>query len=114
MDIVVETTLDFGIQNDAEKSLITVLQKEGGAHKITQGSVMVMRPDGGVLAMVGGKDYGLSEFNRAVQAFRAAGSSFKPVVFLTALEQGWRPESMILDAPITDGKYKPQNFWDKY
>jgi penicillin-binding protein 1A len=64
--------------------------------------------------MVGGRDYTHSEFNRATQAQRAPGSAFKPFVFLAALQKGWEPTTQILDAPITEGTYRPKNFADKY
>ena len=114
MDLIIETTMDSSVQSGAEQSLNSVLVKDGAAHKISQGAVMVMRPDGAVLAMVGGRDYSRSEFNRCVQSVRAPGSSFKPFVFLTALERGWYPSDRILDAPITEGKYRPANFGGKY
>lgn len=114
MDMVVETTLDPVIQERAEVSLNQILTQYGLEKKVSQGAVLSMRPDGAVLAMVGGKDYAYSEFNRTTQALRSPGSSFKPIVFLSALERGWYPYSQVLDAPITEGKYKPQNFGGKY
>lgn len=114
MDLVVQTTLSPKIQNKAEESLAAQLKEKGEKLKASQGAVLVMRPDGAIVAMVGGKDRKGSEFNRATQALRPPGSSFKPIVYLTALEQGWKPGSTILDAPITQGKYKPANFADKY
>lgn len=114
MDLVVKTTLDSGIQSRAESTLIGTLLKNSTEKHVTQGAVLVMRPDGAVLAMVGGKDYSASQFNRATQAARAPGSSFKPVVYLTALQNGWQPDSIILDAPIESGDYRPKNFGHKY
>ena len=67
---------------------------------VSQGAIMVMRDDGAVLAMVGGANYSASQFNRAVQARRQPGSAFKPILYASALEQGWLPEDMILDAPF--------------
>lgn len=114
MDMVVETTLDPVIQERAEISLNQILTQYGAEKHVSQGGVLTMRPDGAVLAMVGGKDYAYSEFNRTTQALRSPGSSFKPVVFLAALERGWHPYSHVLDAPITEGKYRPENFGGKY
>lgn len=113
-DIIVYTTLVPDVQERAEESLTAVIRENGEEKKITQGAALVMRPDGAVLAMVGGRDYGISQFNRAVQARRQPGSSFKPIVYLTALEHGWRPDDMLLDEPITEGKYRPENFGGKY
>ncbi|MCB1591977.1 MAG: PBP1A family penicillin-binding protein [Alphaproteobacteria bacterium] len=114
MDLIVKTTLSPRIQSKAELSLARQLNEKGTALGASQGAVLVMRPDGAVVAMVGGKDRNDSQFNRATQALRPPGSAFKPVVFLTALEKGWSSNSPILDAPITQGEYRPGNFADKY
>lgn len=114
MDLVIETTLDPRIQTRAEESLLASLLQNGADKKVSQGGIIVMRPDGAVLAMIGGRDYTTSQFNRATQAKRAPGSSFKPIVYLTALQQGHSPQEKILDAPITQGDYRPQNFGGKY
>lgn len=113
-DIVVETTLNPSIQSVAENALATVIQTDGEKKGFSQGSVIAMRPTGEVVAMVGGYDYATNQFNRAVQARRQPGSSFKPIVYLTALENGWRPDNVLMDAPITEGKYRPKNFGSKY
>ncbi|MCB1784241.1 MAG: penicillin-binding protein [Alphaproteobacteria bacterium] len=114
MDLIVQTTIDPGIQTKAEESLIRVLLENGADRDVSQGAVLVMRPDGAVLAMVGGRDYSASQFNRTTQARRAPGSSFKPIVYLTALLEGWQPNATILDAPITEGDYRPKNFGNEY
>ncbi len=114
MDLVVETTLDPKLQKKAEETLLARLKADGETLSISQGAVLVMRPDGAVLSMIGGKDRTDSEFNRATQSLRPPGSSFKPLVYVTALEKGWRPDSLILDAPITEGKYRPDNFGGEY
>ncbi|MCB1680560.1 MAG: penicillin-binding protein [Alphaproteobacteria bacterium] len=114
MDLVVETTLDPQIQKKAEESLVSQLKNNGEKLSVSQGAALVMRPDGAILCMIGGRDRRESEFNRATQALRPPGSSFKPLVYVTALEKGWRSDSMILDAPITEGKYRPDNFGGKY
>lgn len=113
-DLIVETTLDPSVQSAAENALSRVLQEQGKARHIAQGAVMVMSTDGAVTAMIGGRDYKDSQFNRATQAFRSPGSSFKPFVYLAALEQGWTPGSMIEDAPIDSGKYRPGNYDGEY
>ncbi|MGQ0527591.1 MAG: transglycosylase domain-containing protein [Alphaproteobacteria bacterium] len=113
-DIIVETTFDPPIQKVAEESLIKNILENGKEKKITQGAVIVMRPDGAVLSMVGGVDYNISQFNRATQAKRQPGSSFKPIVYLAALERGWKPYDLVIDQPFTVGKYRPQNFGNKY
>ncbi|MCD8497134.1 MAG: PBP1A family penicillin-binding protein [Alphaproteobacteria bacterium] len=113
-DLIVETTLIPTIQQEAEKALAEQIRVNGPERHISQGSVIVMRSDGAVLAMVGGKNYQQSQFNRAVQAKRQAGSSFKPFVYMTALEQGLRYDDLVLDAPITEGKYRPGNYDGEY
>jgi len=113
-DLIIETTMDVDIQNTAEETLKSTLLKNGAAKNITQGAVVTMRPNGAVLALVGGRDYGLSQFNRATQAARQPGSSFKPFTYLAALENGWHPDDLIMDEPITRGRYRPKNFGHKY
>ncbi len=113
-DIIIETTLDSDIQRGATTALASVLQAEGEKRHITQGSVMVMQRDGTILAMVGGRDYDASQFNRAVHALRPPGSSFKPAVYLAALESGLTPDTVVVDEPITQGKYRPTNFDGQY
>lgn len=113
-DIVIETTLSPDIQDLAETAITQTLRSEGDARNVDQAAALVLRNDGAVLAMVGGKNYRRSQFNRAVQAQRPPGSAFKPVVYLAALEQGASPDDLILDAPIEDGSYKPENFKQEY
>ncbi len=113
-DLVVETTLWPGAQNAAEKAVQSVLDTEGVKKHATQAATVLMDTDGAVLAMVGGRDYGKSQFNRATQALRQPGSSFKPVVYLTALEAGWSPNDIIDDKPVAIGRYHPANFKNEY
>lgn len=113
-DLVVYTTLDSPLQTSAENALGAALKSRGEEQHFTQGAVMVMRTDGAVTAMVGGRDYRESQFNRATQALRQPGSSFKPILYLAALGQGWMPDSLIEDAPIHDGRYRPENYDGKY
>lgn len=81
----------------------------------TQGAVFAMdNTTGDVLAMVGGRDYALSEFNRATQAERQTGSSFKPYVYTTAIEEGAKPDDIVVDAPVTFGSYSPHNYENDY
>ncbi len=112
--IVVETTLDYRIQRHAERTLRRVLLKEGRRRRVSQGAIVVLGPDGAVKAMVGGLSYRRSQFNRAVHARRQPGSAFKPFVYLTAIEQGYTPDSVELDAPFQIGKYRPENYGKKY
>ncbi|MBI1301472.1 MAG: PBP1A family penicillin-binding protein [Alphaproteobacteria bacterium] len=114
MDMIIQTTLDLEIQSTAQKALKSTIDNADELQFVTQGAVLSMQPDGAILAMVGGYDYTQSQFNRALQAKRPPGSSFKSIVFLTALEKGWKPDDKILDAPIEDGKYRPKNFANQY
>ncbi len=114
MDMIIETTLDLGLQKHAQNTLKNAIDATNEDRYLSQGAVLSMRPDGAVIAMIGGYSYGASQFNRATQAKRAVGSAFKPILYLSALEKGWKPRSKILDAPITKGSYRPQNFAGKY
>lgn len=113
-DLVVRTTLDPDIQKRAEAILAAALQESGEKLNVTQGALIVLDYDGAIRAMVGGRNYNASQFNRVTQSLRPPGSSFKPVVYLTALEQGWHPDDMINDAPLRIGRYRPQNYKNEY
>lgn len=112
-DLIVQTTLSLPIQRRAEQVLLEKLQAVSDQH-VEQGAIVVLENNGAVRAMVGGRNYGESQFNRATQALRPPGSSFKPFVYLTALSKGWHPNDLILDAPIKEGTYRPGNFGDLY
>ncbi|HEU0118493.1 MAG TPA: PBP1A family penicillin-binding protein [Alphaproteobacteria bacterium] len=112
-DIIVSTTLDLNLERSAERNLDAVLAKQD-LHDVSQGALVTLANDGAVRAMVGGRNYSLSQFNRATQAMRQPGSSFKPIVYLTAIQQGLTPEDIIPDAPITLGHWSPENFDGKY
>lgn len=113
-NIIIETTFNPDIQNIAHEALHKVLVNHGEARNISQGAAVVMRPNGAVLAMVGGANYFESQFNRAVQARRQPGSAFKPFVYLTGLQYGLTPQSLVNDAPIEIGRYRPKNFGNQY
>lgn len=113
-DIIVETTLDRDIQAAAEAAINKAMLTYGEQYHVEQGASLIMGLDGSIVALVGGRDYGLSEYNRVTHALRSPGSSFKPFVYLAALEYGWNPNSLIVDEPITEGKYRPQNYGNKY
>ena len=110
-DLVVRTSLDLDVQAAAEAALFNHLDAERGA---SEGAVVSLDRFGGVLAMVGGADYTRSTFNRAVQALRQPGSSFKPVVYLAASEAGVRPWDLREDAPVDIDGWSPGNFDGKY
>jgi penicillin-binding protein 1A len=112
-DLAVATTLDPTIQTIAQQAVDRHLAAAAD-QAVGQAAVIVMRPDGAVEAMVGGRSYGLSQFNRAVQALRQPGSAFKPIVYLAALEAGLSPDSLVEDAPIDLDGWRPSNFTDRY
>lgn len=107
-DIYVHTTLDQHIQEAAEKILDQTI-KANRSKNITQGAVVVLDMHGAVKAMVGGIDYDKSQFNRAIAALRQPGSAFKTFVYLTALQNGFKPSDTIGDYPITIGSWHPEN-----
>jgi penicillin-binding protein 1A len=113
-DLVVQTTLDSALQKQAEQTLARVLAEQGPAMKASQGALVTMRPDGAVMAMVGGTDYRGSQFNRATQALRQPGSAFKAFVFLAAFENGYVPGNLFVDGPIRIGNWSPGNYQDRY
>jgi len=113
-DLVVETTIDPAAQHAAEQALRQTLDGEARTRHATQGAVVVLAPDGAVRAMVGGRDYYTSQFNRAVQARRQPGSAFKPIVYLAGLEAGLRPDSVLPDAPVTVRGWTPRNYDGRY
>ena len=113
-DIVVKTTLDPTLQRFAEDAVNETLEKEGEKLDIEQGALVALGRDGEIKALVGGRDYRQSQFNRATQALRQPGSSFKPFVYLAGLESGYDEDSVFDDAPITIGGWSPNNYNDKY
>ncbi len=112
--IVVETTLDYRIQKAAERTIVRTITAEGRRRRVSQGAMVVMDGTGAVKAMVGGRSYKRSQFNRAVHARRQPGSAFKPFVYLTAMEQGYTPDSVEDDSPVRIGDYRPENYGRKY
>src|SRR5262249_56172618 len=98
-DLIVETTIDAGLQRVSQQALRQMLDEEGPARKATEGAVVVLDPSGGVKALVGGRSYSTSPFDRAVKALRQPGSAFKPFVYLPALQDGYTPPSPASDAP---------------
>ncbi|MBI4275080.1 MAG: PBP1A family penicillin-binding protein [Rhizobiales bacterium] len=113
-DVVVETSIDPTLQAIAEKVLVDELTQKGLKLGVTQGAIVAMSPDGAVRAMVGGRNYAESQFNRAVAAKRQPGSAFKPFVYLTAIERGLTPETIREDAPISLKGWKPENYTHEY
>jgi len=113
-DIVVETSIDPAMQLFAEQAINEELAAKGAKFGVEQGAMIAMTPDGAVRAMIGGKSYADSQFNRAVAAKRQPGSSFKPFVYLTALERGLTPDTIREDKPISVKGWKPENYTREY
>lgn len=113
-DLLVETSIDSVLQASAEKSLADELAAKGAKAGVEQGALVAMTPDGAVRAMVGGRNYGESQFNRAVAAKRQPGSAFKPFVYLTALEHGLTPDTVRIDGPVKIKGWQPENYGHEY
>ena len=113
-DVVVQTTIDPALQLAAERALAEELAQKGDRYGVSQGALVAMDPDGAVRALVGGRSYAESQFNRAVAGHRQPGSAFKPFVYLTALERGLTPDSVREDAPIAVRGWKPENYSREY
>ena len=113
-DLTIATTLDPAIQRAAETAVEAVLASDGPRRRVSQAAVVVLGPDGAVKAMVGGRSYADSQFNRATLAHRQPGSAFKLFVYLAALEAGLSPESTVLDAPISIRGWAPHNYEGKF
>ena len=106
-DLRIATTFDPGLQRLAAETVAAAL---AGRANPSQAALVAMSPDGAVRAMVGGRDYGASQFNRATQALRQPGSAFKLFVYLAALERGLGPDDMVTDARVDVGGWAPKNF----
>lgn len=113
-DIVVETSIDPKLQSVAEAAVIDELAAKSVKFNVSQGALVAMTANGAVRAMVGGRNYAESQYNRAVTAKRQPGSSFKPFVYLTAIEAGMTPETIRQDAPLNVKGWKPENFEHEY
>ena len=112
--LVVQTTIDTDLQAAAEEAAEFHLRQFGEQYNVSQSAIVMMDTEGAVRAIVGGRDYGTSQFNRATKALRQAGSSFKPYVYATAMENGYTPDSVVADAPISWGTWSPQNYARSY
>jgi penicillin-binding protein 1A len=113
-DIVVETSIDPALQGAAERALTDTLAQKGEKFGVGEGALVAMTPDGVVRALVGGKSYAESQFDRAIAAKRQPGSAFKPFVYLTALEHGLTPDTVREDGPIAVKGWKPENYEHEY
>jgi penicillin-binding protein 1A len=108
-DLIVQTTLDLGIQSSAENAVRAVVSRDK-AKGVQQAALVALDGEGRVRAMIGGVDYADSQFNRAVEAKRQAGSAFKPFVYIAAMETGRTPDLIVADRPIKIGNWEPRNY----
>lgn len=114
-DLIVRTTIDPKMQQAAHDSLSSILDESGAAKKVSDGALLsIDNATGGVRAMVGGRDYTASKFNRAVQAERQPGSSFKAFVYAAALETGFTPGTVRIDQPTDIGGWQPENYTRRF
>ncbi len=113
-DIDIETTFDPRIQKIAEQALSEIFKQKVRPNSRAQAAIVVMRSDGAIVAMVGGRERGAAQFNRATQAQRQPGSAFKPIVYAAALEAGAKPSDVSNDRPVTVNGWSPKNYTNKY
>lgn len=109
--LTVKTPLDLAIQKRADEVVESTLRRYGDQYEVDEAAMVILDPDGALRAMVGGADYGQSQFNRATDALRQPGSSFKPYVYATGLSAGlYRPDTRVVDRPVCLGNWCPQNY----
>ena len=113
-DIVVTTTISPALEAAGERALVDTLNRGGTKYGVSQGALVSLAPDGAIKALIGGRDYADSQFDRAVSAKRQPGSSFKPFVYLSALEAGLTPDTVREDGPITIKGWHPENYSHEY
>ncbi|MGH6906752.1 MAG: transglycosylase domain-containing protein, partial [Aestuariivirga sp.] len=112
--IEVKTTIDMKLQAAMQQIVNAALDAEGLQYHATQAAAVTMTPEGAVKAIVGGRDYEVSQFNRATDALRQSGSAFKPFVYLAALLNGYAPADIVHDGPVSVGRWSPRNYSGKY
>ncbi|MEE8634311.1 MAG: PBP1A family penicillin-binding protein [Methyloceanibacter sp.] len=113
-DLTVNTTIDAKLQRTVQNKLRKMLDKKGTKLSASEGAVVVLDPYGGVKALVGGRSYKASPFDRAIKSLRQPGSAFKPFVYLTALESGYTPDTITYDGPINIAGWSPKNYTKTY
>ncbi|WP_421579205.1 transglycosylase domain-containing protein [Shinella sp. M31] len=113
-DLVIDTTIDLDLEKKADEAITMVMDKEGAKLNASQAALVSIDGTGAIRALVGGRDYAESQFDRASKAKRQPGSAFKPFVYATALEAGRSPLSIRNDAPVRIGKWTPENYDQKY
>jgi penicillin-binding protein 1A len=112
--LIIETTIEPNLQANAENALRKRLADNGKKLNVSQGAVITLDGTGAIRALVGGRSYKRSQFNRATEAKRQPGSAFKAFVYLAAMENGYRPDSVEVDEPVKIGNWSPENYKRKY
>ncbi len=112
--VEVKTTIDSKLQTAAQQILNRAVDTLGPDGKFSQAASVTMAPDGAVKAIVGGRDYDVSQFNRATNAQRQSGSAFKPFVYLAAILKGYKPNQIVVDSPVSVGNWSPKNYSNKF
>ncbi|MDR6755381.1 penicillin-binding protein 1A [Mycoplana sp. BE70] len=113
-DLVVDTTIDLDLEKKADEAITALIETEGEKLNASQAALVSIDGTGAIRALVGGRDYATSQFDRASKAKRQPGSAFKPFVYAAALEAGRSPLSVRNDAPVKIGKWTPENYDQKY
>lgn len=113
-DVIVETTIDPVLQRKAQELVGKTMAEKGPARKAGQAAALVLDTKGAVKALIGGKSYRESQYNRVVKSHRQPGSAFKPFVYLAALESGLTPDTLIEDKPVNINGWRPKNYKKKY
>ncbi len=112
--LLVHSTLDLDMQEEAERMITSALAQQGSSANASEAALVAMTPDGQVRAMMGGRSYSATPFNRVTDAWRQPGSAFKPIVYLAALERGRSIEQTVMDRPVHYGKWSPRNYESRY
>jgi len=113
-DVIVETTINASLQRDAQTIVSRTLEAQPRKVNVQQAAALVLDISGAIKAVVGGKSYKESQYNRVVKSHRQPGSAFKPFVYLAALESGLTPNTILKDAPININGWRPKNYRNKY
>jgi len=113
-DVIVETTIDPTLQRKAQALVGKTMAEHGPARKAEQAAALILDTNGEVRALIGGKSYKESQYNRALKSHRQPGSAFKPFVYLAALESGLTPDTVIEDRPVNINGWRPKNYKDEY
>jgi penicillin-binding protein 1A len=113
-DMVVDTTIDYELQGVAQRIVKDSMDKQADAYDAGEAAAVIIDRNGAIKAMVGGRDYTKNQYNHVVQAKRQPGSTFKPFVFLSAIERGMTPDSLVHDGPLRIGNWTPGNYNDRY